>query len=128
MNYILNFTFIGCAYQVEVMSELQSSDYLDPDNEPYKLRKKSYGTYTIQAGTFDGRDWYLSSNGRYAIWYWKGLWRVGTEGNKGSTKCFFYTESDDKCPYEPMYDWKYWVSSINEWVDADWDISIYVKI
>merc|ERR1711953_1452155 len=50
----------GCPYHVEIEYGGSSK----PDSGPYKLYKKYYGTYTIQTGTFDGKDWYLSSNGR----------------------------------------------------------------
>merc|ERR1711953_1269468 len=99
----------------------------EPDSGPYKILKKYYGTYTIQNGHIAGRDWYLSSNGRYAIWYKDGRWRVGSEGNKGSRSCVFYNTDDDKCPHQPGFNWKYYVSAINEWIDADYGMSIYDK-
>merc|ERR1711953_1042604 len=128
----------GCPYVVKVeysserefgfsaSAKLPSSSE-EPDSGPYKLLKKYYGTYTIQNGHIAGRDWYLSSNGRYAIWYKDGRWRVGTEGNKGSRSCVFYNTDDDKCPHQPGFNWKYYVSAINEWIDADYGMSIYDK-
>merc|ERR1712047_173500 len=126
----------GCPYQVEIKYGGSSK----PDSGPYKLYKKYYGTYTIQTGTFDGKDWYLSSNGRYAIWYNDGRWRVGTVGNKGSNKGVFYSltpsaiasaiasvsgfglyvsaSSSFECPWNAFSYWKYYVPGINQWVDA----------
>jgi len=123
----------GCPYQVEVkystatatagvsgfgFSVSVTGDDYDPNRGPYKLLREYYETYTIQSGTFDGRDWYLSSSG-HAIWYKGGRWRVGTEGSKGTTGGVFYTKEDDKCPHQTGFDWKYYVPAINEWVDAD---------
>merc|ERR1711953_557846 len=130
----------GCPYQVEIKCGGSSK----PDSGPYKLYKKYYGTYTIQTGTFDGKDWYLSSNGRYAIWYNDGRWRVGTVGNKGSNKGVFYSVNagvsasarafgftasagpfglslSPECPFYPFLNWKYYVPGINQWVDAGYD-------
>ena len=63
-------------------------------------------TYTIQPGTINGRDWYLSSNGRAAIWWgvdrtwtdgsWK--WFVGKEYNKGTAKADIKGGPEDYCP------------------------------
>merc|ERR1712224_119432 len=86
----------GCPYQVKV-------NYVkgeDSDSGPYKLLKKYYGTYTIQNGQIGGRDWYLSSNEKYAIWYNGnyGQWVVGQEHKKGTDWRVFRNYDDDKCP------------------------------
>merc|ERR1711953_446837 len=120
------FGFTASATAGSSSAKLPSSSE-EPDSGPYKLLKKYYGTYTIQNGHIAGRDWYLSSNGRYAIWYKDGRWRVGTEGNKGPRSCVFYNTDDDKCPHQPGFNWKYYVSAINEWIDADYGMSIYDK-
>merc|ERR1712062_337854 len=118
----------GCPYQVRV--NYASGE--DNDSGPYKLWKKYYGTYTIQNGHIGGRDWYLSSNGKYAIWYSynvkkNGQWYVGPEHEKGTSRSHFYNNEDDKCPHQPAYDWKYWVSAINDWVPANRGMSIWKK-
>merc|ERR1712079_63292 len=64
----------GCPYQVKV----NYAKGEDSDSGPYKLWKSHYGTYTIQNGQIGGRDWYLSSNGKYAIWYSKKKRTVGS--------------------------------------------------
>jgi len=133
----------GCSYHVEIEYGGSSK----PDSGPYKLYKKYYGTYTIQTGTFAGKDWYLSSNGRYAIWYNDGRWRVGTVGNKGSNKGVFYSVNagvsaslgafgftasagpfglslSPECPFYPFFKWKYYVPGINQWVDAGYGMHI----
>merc|ERR1711953_1448484 len=120
------FGFTASATAGSSSAKLPSSSE-DPDSGPYKLLKKYYGTYTIQNGHIAGRDWYLSSNGRYAIWYKDGRWRVGPEGNKGTRSCVFYNTDDDKCPHQPGFNWEYYVSAINEWIDADYGMSIYDK-
>ena len=134
---------LGCPYQVQVKyySREDSSfriteieyftwtttttpvDSYDPSRGPYKLYESYYETYTIQTGTFDRRDWYLSSSG-HAIWYKDGTWRVGTKGDKGTTRGVFYTNDDDKCPHQPGFKWKYYVKSINDWVDAGYGMYI----
>ena len=153
---------LGCPYQVQVKyySREDSSfriteieyftwtttttpvDSYDPSRGPYKLYESYYETYTIQTGTFDRRDWYLSSSG-HAIWYQDGKWRVGTEENKGTTRGVFDTNDDRKCPnlipkykdksvykyegtikYATGFDWKYYVPSIGEWVDAGYGMYI----
>jgi len=121
------FSAFGVSASASAVPWKQPSSSEEPDSGPYKALKKYYGTYTIQTGTFGGRDWYLSSNGRYAIWYKDGRWRVGSEGNKGSRSCVFYNTDDDKCPHQPGFNWKYYVSAINEWIDADYGMSIYDK-
>merc|ERR1712024_143921 len=66
----------GCPYQVRVKYGYGE----DTDSGPYKVWKEYYGTYTIQNGHIGGRDWYLSSNGKYAIWHSlkkNGQWVVG---------------------------------------------------
>merc|ERR1712062_10788 len=107
----------GCPYQVRV----NYAKGEDSDSGPYKLLKKYYGTYTIQNGHIGGRDWYLSSNGKYAIWYSGklGNWSVGREQKKGTGVSVFYTNDDDKCPHQPAYDWKYYVSAIKDWIPAN---------
>ena len=133
---------LGCPYQVKVQYFGQEKSVLaslhaslspfvpfvsgayDPSGGPYKLLREYYETYTIQSGTFGGRDWYLSSSGN-AIWYKDGTWRVGTKGDKGTTRGVFYTNDDDKCPHQPGFKWKYYVKSINDWVDAGYGMSIY---
>merc|ERR1711953_908660 len=120
------FGFTASATAGSSSAKLPSSSE-EPDSGPYKLLKKYYGTYTTQNGHIAGRDWYLSSNGRYAIWYKDGRWRVGPEGNKGTRSCVFYNTDDDKCPHQPAFNWKYYVSAINEWIDADYGMSIYDK-
>merc|ERR1712062_106797 len=115
----------GCPYQVRV----NYAKGEDSDSGPYKLLKKYYGTYTIQNGHIGGRDWYLSSNGKYAIWYNGnyGQWVVGQEHKKGTDWRVFRNFDDDKCPHQPGYNWQYWVSAISKWVDADRGMSIWKK-
>merc|ERR1712079_857891 len=92
----------GCPYQVRV----NYAKGEDSNSGPYKLWKKYYGTYTIQNGHIGGRDWYLSSDGKYAIWCYDGEWQVGDEHDKGTDEGFFYTVHDDKCPHQPGYNWQ----------------------
>merc|ERR1711874_12212 len=94
----------GCPYQVKV----QYASGEDPDSGPYKLWKKYYGTYTIQNGHIGARDWYLSSNGKYAIWYYDGEWVVGQEHKKGTKWRAFSNLDDHKCPHQPAFNWQYW--------------------
>merc|ERR1712062_606687 len=113
----------GCPYQVTI--KYKSGE--DTDSGPYKVLKEHYGTYTIQNGHFNGRDWYLSSDGSDAIWYSGTNWIVGLESGKGSKGGFFYNPDDDKCPHQPSWNWKYYVSAIRKWIDADHGMSIYKK-
>jgi len=113
----------GCPDQVMVI-------YEDSDSGPYKLLQKYYGTYRIQSGNIGGRDWYLSINGKYAIWYNRnyGQWVVGQEHKKGTDWRVFRNNDDDKCPHQPGYNWQYWVPAISKWVDADRGMSIWKKL
>merc|ERR1712062_220630 len=115
----------GCPYQVKV----NYAKGEDTDSGPYKLFKELYGTYTIQNGHIGGRDWYLSSDEKYAIWYYgkRASWQVGLEHEKGTKWCYFFTVDDDKCPHQTAFDWKYWVPAINEFIDADRGMSIWKK-
>ena len=107
---------VGCAYQVKVSGADKSSG-------PYRNHGPSFGTYTIQNGEIHGRDWWKKGN--KAIWYSKGKWRVGHEDKKGSDVCEFYTDDDHACPDGPGYTWRYYVSSIDEFVDANRHMSIF---
>jgi len=111
----------GCPYQVKVKVG-QSGD---TDSGPYKLLKKYYGTYTIQNGHLNGRDWYR--NGKYAIWYSGTGWIVGTEDGKGGHAGVFSNPDDHKCPHLPAWNWIYYVKAIRKWIDADHGMSIYKK-
>merc|ERR1711997_482969 len=107
----------GCAYQVTIKGAM--------DHGPGKLHKEYYGTYTIQLGSFSGRDWYKKDG--HAIWYNrdKGDWVVGPAEAKGGDKGWFYTNDDDDCPHQPGFSWKFFVSAIDEWIDAGTSMSIY---
>jgi len=117
------FTSCGCPDLVMVI-------YEDSDSGPYKLLQKYYGTYRIQSGNIGGRDWYLSINGKYAIWYNRnyGQWTVGQEHKKGTDWRVFRNNDDDKCPHQPGDNWQYWVPAISKWVDADRGMSIWKKL
>ena len=112
---------VGCPYQVQVSRAVGTDD----TKGPYKLLRTSYGNYKIQPGTISGRDWYKKDY--HAIWYHgrKGQWIVGDVENKGSDKGFFYTDDDDDCPHQPAYTWKYYVSAIDSWINADKSMSIW---
>merc|ERR1711997_477130 len=111
----------GCAYQVKIMGLTGT----DAKHGPGKLFKEYYGTYTIQLGSFSGRDWYKKDG--HAIWYNrdKGDWVVGHVEGKGGDRGSFYTNDDDNCPNQPGFTWKYFVSAIDEWIDAGTSMSIY---
>ena len=65
---------VDCPWQVNISRRRGT----DKNRGPYKLLRKFYGTYTIQAGTISGHNWYLK--GGQAIWYNgnKGQWIVIT--------------------------------------------------
>merc|ERR1712183_813359 len=111
----------GCPYQVKV----QRTKGTDDTKGPYKLLKKLYGTYTIQLGTVNGRDWYKKDGTQYAIWYSGSRWIVGTEDGLGSSGAIIYTDDDDKCPHQPGYTWKYYVPAIGNFVDAGKSMSMW---
>merc|ERR1711936_160515 len=102
----------GCAYQVRVTVRTKDSNH-----GPYQNHVASFGTYTIQNGEIHGRDWWKKGNGK-AIWYDGGGWNVGDEEYKGTRTSELFTYDDQKCPEGTGYTWRYWVSSINDWVDA----------
>ena len=111
---------VGCAYQVEVKGA-------DRSKGPYQNHRHAFGTYTIQNGAIHGRDWYKKV-GRpedYAIWYSGSGWKVGRESHKGSSTSSFSTYDDDGCPESVGYTWRYYVESIDDWIDADRHMSIW---
>merc|ERR1711997_288249 len=109
----------GCPYQVKVSRTKGTDD----TKGPYKLLKEYYGTYTIQPGTVNGRDWY--KKGDHVISYCGKNWNVASEESLGECQGAFFTWDDDECPHEPGYTWKYFVSAIDEWVDAGKSMSIW---
>ena len=99
-RYILNVLFLGCTEQLEVEYQV--------DWAP-EIKAEVDGTYRIQTGTFGGRDWYLSSNGRSAIWYNDGHWRAGSARDKGTDRCSLEIPSDVQCPHQT---WSYFEDNL----------------
>jgi len=118
------FILVGCPYEVRVMSSFDTDD----TKGALKVHSDAYGTYKIQTGTISGRDWY--KKGDNAIWYHggKGQWIVGDAEEKGTDDGLFYTFSDDKCPHQPSFNWRYWASAIDIWVDAGRSMRIWCVI
>ena len=112
---------VDCPWQVNISRRRGT----DKNMGPYKLFRQYYGTYTIQAGTISGHNWYLK--GGQAIWYngTKGQWIVGHTGDKGTSTGVFYTNDYHYCPNGPGYTWKYFVRAIESWVDAGQSMSIW---
>ena len=101
---------VGCAYQVKVTGA-------DFSKGPYQNHGASFGTYTIQNGEINGRDWWKKGN--KAIWYNGSGWKVGNADKKQTSTSEFSTWDDDGCPEDVGYTWRYYVRSIDDWIDAD---------
>ena len=97
---------------------------------PHMLQPEYFGFYKIQTGLIHGRSWYKSTGSGTkagkAIWYdGRSKWMIGSVYRKGSTRGFAYTTSDHECPHTPGFTWKYWNSSIGEWVGAGKGLNIW---
>merc|ERR1711953_1158932 len=92
----------GCPYRVEI-------DIGPGGSLPSNPFRKYYTTYTKQSGTVSGRDWNLSSNGKYMIWYFEesdgsGSWNVGTDIDNTELVA---DHSEADWPHQTGFDWEY---------------------
>ena len=88
-----------------------------------------YGYYNAQPGTYDGKSWYKSSDGRAAVWYNIAMegWVIGPIEDVGTNTCGAYVLSTDSCPYDPAFSWKFFSVDYDSWYDADKTLSIWCK-
>ena len=94
-------------------------------NGPYKILKEFYGTYTIQGGTLNGRDWYRK--GDAVISYVGDAWWISSVENKGKATGWMYTLDDHKCPNQPPANtWLYWASCLHEWLSVGTKMAITI--
>jgi len=76
----------------------------------------------------DGRNLYASidkygKKEKYAMWWTDGYWMVGEYEKRKTWSAFAYAKSEEKCPEEIAYDWKYFDGSA--WRSADQAMSVY---
>merc|ERR1711874_466250 len=99
----------GCPYQVTVTN----NNY---ETGPYKILRHFFGTYTIQVGTVNGRDWYKKDDD---VISWVGdAWWVQSKSSLGKAAGWMYAKEDRKCPHQAGYDWLYYAKSLEEWLSA----------
>ena len=100
-------------------------------NNSWDNHESDFGYYKLQKGTVNRKAHYISTDGEYAIWYFRtkkgtGTWGVGQVKNKGTNRASFYVRSTDDCPTEPTYDWHY-LDQYKNWRDADKGFRIFCK-
>merc|ERR1712117_581873 len=117
----------GCCQKVKVhySSSAYCSSSYGPRYEHNRLYGSNPGYFIKMSWTINGKVWYKSGNGQYAIWYAKnpnGQWSVGKLSNLGRARSYAYADAEDNCPEDIYWTWKYWNG---QWKDANKCLSIY---
>jgi len=117
----------GCCSKVKVhySSSAHCSTTYGPRYQHNYLYGSSPGYFIKQSWNINGKAWFKSGNGRYAIWHHsgKGQWLVGKASDLGSDICYAYTnEGEDSCPEDIYWSWKYFKGQFE---NADKCFSIY---
>ena len=118
------FFITGCSYKIEV-------DCTECNKGAHKVQKPYYQFYYAQAGTVGGKIHYESGDGKYVIWYNNNSgydgWQIGSTRNLGTNVRGAWVSSDDDCPYQAGYTWRYYNDDAATWYDAEKTMSIWSR-
>jgi len=97
------------------------------DLSAQKEQAQLFQKYEKTRGEIDGKDWWLSRDEEYAIWYTDGKWRIGHTNRVGSTTRNADTTDDDKCVEDTGLTWKFFNGDEDHWYDADDGLGVYCE-
>ena len=86
-----------------------------------------YGYYYSQRGTYGGKSWYKSSDGKSAVWYRNRQWNIGAIRRVGSGVRNAYVSSSKRCPYGTGYSWRFYSENLESFYNAGKTLSIWCK-
>jgi hypothetical protein len=76
--------------------------------------------YTNAVDLIDDRNWWLSRDKRYAIWYIDNSgWQIGLVENVGSQTRIAYMNDDFEFVGDSEENWKYYDGAADEFLDAN---------
>lgn len=102
------------------------------DHHAFAIMRDVYGWNTFfvkNKEVKDGRNLYTSigkcgkMKNKYAMWWKEGYWMVGDYDKRKTWSAFAFARSEENCPEEIAYDWKY--SYGDAFLNADKGMSVY---
>ena len=94
----------------------------------FTLFESLNGVYTRSDGLVNSRDYWISENGDYGIWYFSndGLngWILGDIADLGDPVGYVTALSKSKCLEDINVPWHYYNTSVEDWVDGSDFISL----
>ena len=114
-----NLVLGSCCYKVRAWYNIKNNAW-------HQNQFGRFGYYTLRPGTINGKAHYTSDDdGKAAIWWEGGRWRVGFTKDVGTNVCSLYVDSNADCPYTPRsYTWRYY-DQYGNWRDAYKGFSIW---
>ena len=122
-HVLFSSTFPGCCWRTKVAF---TKDHI---NGAYRLHPYIFGFYTMEPGLVNGRNHYASTpGGRFVIAFACGTWWVQSKDARGECKGWAHSGwRDEACVHDIEYTWRYYIPSVDQFVDAKKGFSTWCK-
>lgn len=117
------FDIAGCCWRVKVAF---TKDHI---NGVYRLHPYIFGYYTMEPGLVNGRNHYASEpDGRFVISFCGDSWWIQSNDVRGQCRGWAHSGwKIDQCVYDIEYSWRYYIPSVESFIDADKGLSVWCK-